>query len=79
MNTLATARLAFYGLNFLDNQGYITLAITTRSEFCDLHAHALPIFLICCMLQTIILKTIGEIAEKRTLLIQVYRAKLLKI
>ena len=62
--------------NFLVNQGYVTLAIIIRSEFYDIYANALPIFLLCCKFEIIILKTV-EVAETEDLLCHVYKAKFL--
>ena len=47
-----------------------------RSEFCDLYAHAQPIFLLCCKFPTIILKTV-EVAETWSLLCHVYKTNFL--
>ena len=58
---------------FLVNPGYVTLAIKIWSEFCDLHAHALPIFLLCCKFQIIILKTV-QVGETQTILCHLYDA-----
>ena len=44
-------------------------------EFCDLYAHALPIFLLC-KFKIIILKTV-EFAETRILLCHVLKAKVI--
>ena len=43
------------------------------SEFCDLYALAMPIFLLFCKFLVIILKTVGGVAEIRTLLCYVYK------
>ena len=58
---------------FKVNQGNEILAIKHLSEIYDLYAYAQPIFLLCCKLQIIILKTIGEVAETRYLLCHVYK------
>ena len=61
-------KLPYYAMSMRQNSkvnsGYVTLAIW--SEFCDLYAHALPISLLCCKFQIIILKTVWEVAETRT-------------
>ena len=44
------------------------------SEFCNLYAHAQPIFLLCCKFQTIVLKTVRDDTETQTLLCYVYMA-----
>ena len=47
--------------------GYVTLAIKIWLEFCDLYAHALPIFLLCCNFQIIILKTVDIVGTNPTM------------
>ena len=42
------------------------------SEFCDLYAHALSLFLLCWKFQIIIFKAVGEVADTRTLLCHEY-------
>ena len=49
-------------------------SIKNWSEFCDLYAHAQPIFLLCCKFQIIILKTVRDDAETWSLLCNVYKA-----
>ena len=46
--------------------------IIIRSEFFDLYAHVQSICLLWCKFQTITLKTVGGVAEMRTLLCHVY-------
>ena len=62
---------------FYVNPGQVTLALNIWSEFCDLYAHAQPIFLLYCKFQIIILKTVGDVTETRTVLCHVYKAKFL--
>ena len=42
--------------------------------FCDFYAHTQPKFLLCCKFQIIILKTVGEVVKKRTLIGNEYKA-----
>ena len=64
-----------YKTNFL-SKSRVTLAIKAWCGFCDLYAHAQPIFLLCCKFQIIILKTV-EVAETRILPCHVYKTNFL--
>ena len=69
--------MSVYTAKFLINLRYLTPAIKILSKFCDLYAHCLPILPLCCEFQIIFLKTVGEVAERRTVLCHVCKAKFL--
>ena len=65
-----------YNTIFLSKSRLCNSSNKILSEFCDLYAHAQPIFLLCCKFQIIILKTV-EVAEAETLLCHVYKTNFL--
>ena len=50
------------------NQGYASLTMIIRSEFCNIYAYAQPLSSLLCKFQSITLKTIGGVTETQTVL-----------